>query len=447
MRRLSGGSSIEKTILVADDDAGVRAAISNFLEAHGYIASQARTCSEVLDVLSCRIPDAAILDFRLPDGDAIQILERIRDLDVQFPIVVLTGYGSIELAVQAVQKGASNFLTKPLNLSRLLIELQRLIQELPAPGQPGIDPFAGTSHAIRTLAAKARRVVASSRPVLLLGETGSGKGTLARWIHAQSPRAKAPLISLNCAALSPGLLESELFGHQRGAFSGAISDKPGLIEAADGGTLLLDEIGDMAPAIQPKLLTVLEDQQFHRLGSVTERKVDIRLIAATHQDLLDLSARRQFRCDLYFRISTLPLHVPALRDRREDLPVLIEQMLAALARELAEPELRVTGSAMAVLQEHTWPGNIRELRNVLERAVLLGQRPVISERELHFDRGDAIAAETPSSADERTLAEVERAHIEHMLTVHGGSVSKAAEALGIPRSTLYARLRRYTDRD
>jgi len=282
-------------------------------------------------------------------------------------------------------------------------------------------------------------VAASDSPVLILGETGVGKSVLARWLHARSQRVDAAFVDLNCASLSRELLETELFGHEKGAFTGATGAKQGLLEVAHGGTLFLDEIGDVDPAVQPKLLTVLEEGRFRRLGDVRDREVDVRLVAATHQDLAAAVREKRFRGDLFFRISALPLAVPPLRERAEDIPVLARALLARIAADLGRGELSLSEEAHDALRAYSWPGNTRELRNVLERAAILGRGQVLEARDVRFP----APFEAPGTDDSRlTLEEVERRHIARVLDEEGGHVERAARRLGVPRSSLYERIRR-----
>ena len=303
------------------------------------------------------------------------------------------------------------------------------------------DPFIGSSVAIRRLAEQAHKVLAGDSPILLQGETGSGKGVLARWLHLHGGRAEQAFLDLNCAGLSWEFLDTELFGHVRGAFTGAVSTKPGLFEVAHRGTVFLDEIGDVDLRVQPKILKVLEEKRFRRLGDVRDCEVDIRLIAATHQNLYTLVRDGKFREDLFFRISTIPLLVPPLRERPEDIPPLARALLAKLAADLGRPAYALAPDAEAVLQAHRWPGNVRQLRNVLERAVLLCEGNTIGSADLHFDG----LAPSPGNGDDSalTLADVERRHIERVLVEEAGRVEPAARRLGVPRSTLYQMLKRH----
>jgi DNA-binding NtrC family response regulator len=329
-------------------------------------------------------------------------------------------------------------------LQRLLEEQcnrQKQIASKSRQAHADIDPFLGSSAAIRQLTEDARKVLASESPILIRGETGTGKGVLAKWLHDHSSRAAAALVDLNCGGLSLEFLETELFGHAKGAFTGAMTSKTGLFEVAHGGTVFLDEVGDMDLQIQPKLLKVLEEKQFRRLGEVRDRRVDIRLIAATHQDLNRLTQEKKFRSDLHFRINTLPLFVPPLRERGEDILVLARSLLQTLAAELGRGARTLAPDAEQALQTYPWPGNIRELRNVLERAVLLGDQQVLGRKELRFDA--SLGTESAADNTDLSLRELERQHIQRILYKEQGHVESAAKRLGIPRSTLYQKIKQY----
>jgi len=305
------------------------------------------------------------------------------------------------------------------------------------------DPFLGVSAAIRRLGELAHKVAACNDPVLVLGETGSGKGVLASWLHANSPRRKHPFLDLNCAGLDREFLDTELFGHEKGAFTSAVAAKPGLLETAHQGTVFLDEIGDVDLQVQPKLLKVLETGRFRRLGEVRDRYADVRLISATHRNLSQAVQAGRFRSDLFYRINIIIVEVPPLRSRPEDIPYLALRLLDSLAPPRDGVAMRLDDSATQALQEYSWPGNIRELRNVLQRALLVTESRVITARELHFFpvSFQPQPAPAPPSAD-LTLRELEKAHIANVLALEAGSVQKAARRLGIPRSSLYNKLNR-----
>jgi DNA-binding NtrC family response regulator len=437
-------------VLVVDDESGVRFGLRDFLEAKGFQVDEAATCQAAEAIFRSQRPDVALLDYSLPDGNALELLPRLRALDDSVPLVVLTAHGSIDLAVRAVKEGAEHFLTKPVELPALLVILERLLgaqrsrQRQIAGGRREArgrtDPFVLPSAPMRALAEEAERVSRSDSPVLILGETGVGKGVLARWLHDRGPRSDEAFVDLNCASLSRELMETELFGHERGAFTGAVGAKQGLLEVAHRGTLFLDEIGDVDATVQPKLLKVLEEGRFRRLGDVRDREVDVRLVAATHQDLAAAVRDNRFRSDLYFRISALPLAIPPLRDRPEDIPVLARALLDRIAADLGRGELTLAADAMGALQAYSWPGNIRELRNVLERAAILSQGQHLGPRDLRF----SPPREAAESADDSklTLEEVERRHIEKVLGEERGHVERAARRLGVARSSLYERIKR-----
>ncbi len=436
-----------KRILVVDDETAVRFGVRDYLRAKGLEVNEADSCAAAEEAVRSNTPDAAVLDYRLPDGDALALLPRLKAVDPDLPIVILTGHGTIELAVKAIQSGADQFLTKPVELGALQVLLQRLLEnrrtrQRQVARQPrrGYDrqPFLGISSAIRRLEEEARGAAAASRPILIEGETGSGKGVLAEWLHQHGPRAEEAFVDLNCAGLSHDLLESELFGHERGAFTGAVASKPGLFEVAHHGTVFLDEIGDMDLAVQAKLLKVIEDQHFRRVGETRDRFVDIHLIAATHEDLLALARLKRFREDLYYRIGVIPLHVPPLRERPEDIPMLASALIEALAMELGRPRSALDADAERALVEYRWPGNVRELKNALERAILRAPGGLLSRAHLALEQ---VARPSASEDPRLTLAEIERTHIERALDLEGGHVERAARRLGIPRSTLYQRLR------
>jgi DNA-binding NtrC family response regulator len=449
-----------RRLLVVDDDPSGRFALREYFELRGYEVDDADSLRAAIESFQSARPDAAVLDYALPDGTALDLLPRLRALDPTVPLVVLTGHGSIDLAVQAVKEGAEHFFTKPVELATLAVVIERLLDQQrqrqralagkTREARRAVDPFLGTSAAVRRLAEEASRVQASDSPMLIQGETGTGKGVLAAWLHRHGPRSEEAFVDLNCATLSKDLLESELFGHEKGAFTGAISAKPGLLEVAHRGTLFLDELGDMDPAVQPKLLKVLEEKRYRRLGEVRDRQVDVRLIAATHQDLAALVSIKSFRHDLFYRVAAIPLVVPPLRERAEDIPLLARDLLDRIAADLGRGRLEITPAALAALGAYSWPGNIRELRNVLERAALLCRDRSIDVGDLRFINmgapapaavAPAVGAPTPRHDTTMTLEAVEVRHIMAVLEEEDGKVEAAARRLGIPRSSLYKRLR------
>jgi len=447
-------------VLIVDDEPGIRFGVRDFLESEGFEVEEADSTAAAERLVRELHPDALVLDHMLPDGTALELLPRIREIDATLPVVVLTGHATIDLAVRAVKEGADQFLAKPVELPALVVMLRRLLETQrekrrqlagrARQAREALDPFMGASPAIRRLAEDARRLQASSSPILIEGETGSGKGVLARWLHRNGPRGDEPFVDMNCAGLSREFLETELFGHEKGAYTGAVNSKQGLLEVAHRGVVFLDEIGDLDPQVQPKLLKVLEEKRFRRLGEVRDRQVDVQLVAASHQSLPQLVQEKKFRSDLYFRISTIPLRVPALRERVEDIPMLARQLLAVLSNDLGRRGLRLSPDAERALAAYSWPGNVRELRNVLERAALLCGRDVLEASDLRFETTAGPAAASallPVSGAgpgaNLTLEELERAHIERVLSELGGRVTEASQRLGIPRSTLYQKIKRF----
>jgi DNA-binding NtrC family response regulator len=437
----------EDRILVVEDEQVVRFGIRDFLESRGFGVQEAVSLEQARASFQRERPDAVVIDYSLPDGNALDLLPEIHGVDPQLPVVVLTGHGSIDLAVRAIKEGAENFLTKPVELPVLAVVLERALENQrnrrrqaarqSRRAREEVDPFVGTSAAVVELAREAAMALRSEGPILIQGETGSGKGVLARWLHEHGARRDEPFVDLNCAGLSRDFLESELFGHSRGAFTGAVNEKKGLFEVAHRGTLFLDEMGDLDPAVQPKVLKVIEDKRFRRLGEVADRQVDVFLIAATNQELANMVRDGRFRSDLFFRINTIPLAVPPLRERREDIAPLALRLLEQLGRDLGRPRARLSPGALEALRAYSWPGNVRELRNVLERAVLRAE-----EREIHPSdfRFAPVLAESAATGGQ-TLAELERQQIEKVLGEERGRVANAAQRLGIPRSTLYQKLK------
>jgi DNA-binding NtrC family response regulator len=427
----------------------VRQDLRQVLEADGYEVAEAESCAEARQSFARSPADAVIASCRLSDGGALDLLAPIRRTAPATAFLVLAEVSELNSAARALVEGAEQILTKPVDRMALLFVLQRALEsqrasrrrltdQIVRKRQP--DPFLGNSPAIRALRDQAARVVAAGKPVLIQGETGSGKGVLAGWLHANGPRREECFLDLNCAGLSREFLETELFGHEKGAFTGAVAAKQGLLEVADKGTFFLDEIGDMDLAVQPKLLKVLEEKTFRRLGDVRDRRVDIWLIAATHQDLVTMVEEKRFRSDLFFRISTLALKIPPLRERAEDIPVLAKDFLGRIASDVDRIPLAISPQAMRRLQEHSWPGNIRELHNVLERGGLLSSDNLLQASDLGFDFQAGSAADSLAGL---TLDQAERQLIERALRDEGGRVERAAARLGISRSSLYQRIQRH----
>jgi DNA-binding NtrC family response regulator len=440
-----------KRILLVEDEESVRHLVANYFRTSEFLVDEADSCASAYQTFQSAQPDVAVLDFQLPDGDALGLMPRLRELEPSIPIIVMTGHGSVELGAALIKCGVEQCLSKPVELPALVVAVQKTLEHKrnqqkqiasrSTRKRVSIDPFLGESDAIRTLALEAIRVAHSNSPVLLRGETGTGKGVLANWLHENGDRCEEAFVDLNCAGLSKEFLETELFGYEKGAYTGAVNAKPGLLEVAHRGTLFLDEIGDVDATVQPKLLKVVEEKRFRHLGDVRDRFVDVRLIAATHQDLVKAIGEHRFRSDLYFRISTLQISIPPLRERLGDIPVIAQDLLRRISSELTRPPKELSDSVIDKLKSHSWPGNIRELRNVLERAVLYSEKDTLRADDLRFEE------HTPSLEKlyntRLTLAELERIHIHRVLEEELGHVAAAAVRLGIPKSTLYQRIKTF----
>ena len=450
------------TLLVVDDERSLRFSIGEWARDEGYAPLEAASGREALELARERAVDAVVLDLKLADEDGLRVLRELRDNDPSLPVVMLTGHGTVEQAVRAIQLGAYDFMLKPPDLAHLGLVLERALeharlrQEVSRLRQSGAGrvEIVGGSDGLKLAMSRLERAAkASASTVLLHGETGSGKELMARFLHEKSARAAGPFVELNCSAIPEQLLESELYGHERGAFTDAKRFKKGLFELADRGTLFLDEIGEMAPQLQAKLLRVLETRTFRRVGGGVDITVDVRVVAATHRDLAKLVSEGRFREDLYFRLNVVPVHVPALRERVADIPPLAEHFVARFCRELGRPTARLNPAALERLQGYRWPGNVRELRNVIERVLLLEADDEIRPEHLPPEMsghaalvGGAAIDPFPAGAV-RPLAELEKMAIEHALRVCEGNKTRAASLLGIARQTLRTKLKEYAIAD
>jgi DNA-binding NtrC family response regulator len=443
---------LRNRVLLVDDEPGPRFGIRRFLKSHDYDVEEADDCASARVKFRAFRPDVTIMDFRLPDGTALDLIPDFRGVD-DSAIVVLTAFASIDTAVEAVKLGAEQFFTKPVELDALLIVVRRTIEnqrnrkQLIADVQSSqvrrkVDPFLGVSTNIAELREKTDAVLRTDSPVLIHGETGTGKTVLARWIHDRGRRAGEAFVDLNCAGISREFLETELFGHEKGAFTGATATKQGLLEVAHRGTVFLDEIGDMDLQVQASLLKVLEEKRFRRLGDVKDRTVDVRLIAATHREFRSLVEENKFRTDLYYRISTLELFVPPLRERRDDIPLLAESILDRLVRDLGQKRVALSDDAQRVLQRYDWPGNIRELRNVLERGLLRSHDTVLDASALVMPTESSTSSAT-NARRAGTLDDIERDYIQQVVREENGLVDRVATRLGISRSAVYYKARKH----
>lgn len=444
-------------ILAVDDDDEFRGVVARRFQRRGYEVAQTGSPLEALAMAEQKHFDVAIFDIAMPEMDGVQLLERLRKVDSETQVIMLTGQGTIETAIRAMKLGAFDYLTKPCELAELEVQVERADEKarLARENQNLKTLFRrrwppteiiGNSMAIRQVLRMIEKVAASDSSVLIQGESGTGKELVARALHHGSPRADKPLVVINCAALQETLLESELFGHEKGAFTSAIASKQGLFEVADGGTLFIDEIGEMGGGLQAKLLRVLEDGRFRRVGSTKEMKSDVRIIAATNKDLAKEVTANRFRDDLYFRLNVITIPIPSLRDRVEDIPLLVNYFLT---HSTGGPR-SIDPDALAPLVAYRWPGNVRELANVLERARILADGPSITIRDLPLGIAKPPAGAPSLRANESAtrlngtfLADLERDHIQRVLEAENWNKARAARALGISRRRLYRLLERY----
>ena len=449
-------TDVARTLLIVDDERSLRFTIGEWARDAGYRALEATGGREALDTLRERAVDAVLLDLKLGAEDGLEVLRRLRQEEPGLPVILLTGHGSVQHAVEATRLGAFDFMVKPPDLDHLGVVLARALEhatlqrEVEDHRREKLPPLIGDSPSLKRALQRLERAGRSATAtVLIQGETGSGKGLLARYLHAHSARAAGPFVELNCSAIPEQLLESELYGHEKGAFTDAKRYKKGLFELSDGGTLFLDEIGEMTPSLQAKLLHVLENRTFRRVGGSSDITVDVRVIAATHRDLTAAVEGGRFREDLFFRLSVVPIDVPPLRERADDIRMLVEHFLFQFCRELGRAPVRLHPGALAVLLEYAWPGNVRELRNVVERVVLLEAEDEIRPEHLPAELTRARGRSGPAAAGAfppgivRPLAEIERMAIEHALGVCDGNKTRAAQLLGISRQTLRTKLKEF----
>ena len=443
------------SILIIDDEATIRRSLRHIFQAKGYRVLEAGNGAAGLSLAQAEEPEVILLDLKLPDCDGIELFDKLKAAVPEAAVIVLTGHGSVEAAVAAIRKGAEDFLEKdPRSLEATevrvekAVELLRLRREnLYLKGRVRSEAIIPGEHqAIRRLNAMVDLLAQSpSTTVLIQGESGTGKELLARAIHLKSLRKDKPFLEINCAGLSETLLESELFGHEKGAFTDAKALKRGLLEVADGGTVLLDEVGDLPSSVQPKLLRVLESKAFRRVGGTRDIAVDVRIIAATNKDLAKLVEKGGFREDLYYRLKVMPLQVPPLRERGGDILLLADLFVKELNALLKKRIKGYTKEAQSLLLAYPWPGNVRELRNVTERAMILCQGDWILPAHLPAELQGLTPSEEALTLREGplTLEELEKKHIQEVLASAGGNRSQAAKVLGISRSTLQEKIRKY----
>jgi two-component system nitrogen regulation response regulator NtrX len=438
------------SILIVDDERGIRETLRGVLEDEGYAVEAVASGEECLKTLERRNFSCVLLDVWLKGIDGLETLARLREAGADAAVVMISGHGNIETAVRATKLGAFDFVEKPLSIEKITLavrnalrqrQLERVNAELVAQARDECE-MVGASVAMRALRKQIASVAPTDGRVLIYGESGTGKELVARAIHAGSRRAAAPFVELNCAAIPEELIESELFGHVRGAFTGATAAKRGKFELADGATLFLDEVGDMSPRVQAKVLRVLEEQRFAPVGSNETVSVDVRVIAATNKQLDMEIERGHFRADLFYRLNVIPFEVPPLRDRLEDVPLLVEHFNERFSQAYGKPPKRFEPEALAALQDYSWPGNVRELRNTVERVVIMHPRPRVNAHDLPPLGGEAPAPAPPKFSSFKEASEAhQREFIRRKLAEAEGNVTRAAELLGLDRSHLYRRMR------
>jgi DNA-binding NtrC family response regulator len=440
----------EARILVVEDDESMLRFLMDELREAGFQALGCSSAREALELVRVQAVEAIVTDLVMPGMKGDELLRELRDVIPGVPVVIMTAFGSIESAVDAMREGAYHYLTKPFRIEQLVVTLEsaladgRLRRQLHELADSAPDPYGIVAHSpqMRRALDLVARAAPADTPVLVLGESGTGKELLARALHAASPRHARAFLAINCSAIPETLLESQLFGHRRGAFTDAREDHRGLFQEADGGTILLDEIGDMPRSLQAKLLRVLQEREVHPLGAAAPVPVNVRVVAATHRDLETLYTAGQFRHDLYYRLNVITIRVPPLRERPEDMAPLVAHFLKKHVQRLGRQDATVSVEAMELFRRHGWPGNVRELENAIERALVLGPGPVIRVEDLPDDLRHSLRGPA-GSQPVRQLAEIEREQILKALHAVNGNKAAAARLLGLDRKTLYRKLDLY----
>ena len=452
-------------ILLVEDKDALRTMLRAALEDQGHQVIEARDEAEAVARLQDSGVDLVLSDLRLTTGDGFGVLRAAKDLDPGLPVIVMTAYGSIQDAVQAMKEGALDFLAKPVDLDHLQLLVSRALAQRKLAAEHrllkeelavrrGAPAIIGEDAGVKRVAVALGRAAETDATVLLLGESGTGKELYARTLHARSPRVNGPFVAINCAAIPETLLETELFGHEKGAFTGATARKPGRFELAHRGTLFLDEIGDLPLPLQAKILRVLEDKRFERVGGTQSLQVDVRVVAATNRQLKAAVAARQFREDLYFRLSVFPIDIPPLRERGGDVEILARHFIERFSRDVKKRPMQLADAALEALLRYRWPGNVRELQNCIERAVILADGDTIHPRHLNLSFHEAAGEDTAADpwaavdlsgsladATRRVLTEVERRKILAALSEAGGQKPRAADQLGVSYKTLLQKMK------
>lgn len=445
------------SILVVDDEPGVRSSISGVLKDEGFDVDAVATGEECLEKANSNAYDVIVLDIWLPGLDGLTTLQRLRQREIDSQVVIISGHGNIESAVRAIKMGAFDFIEKPLSLEKTVLVVRNALRQRDLEAENRVlrakvdrqqqNTMVGESAAMMRLREQVSLAAPTNGRVLILGDNGTGKELVARTIHYTSRRKSGPFVEVNCAAIPEELIESELFGHVRGAFTGAVADKPGRFEQANTGTIFLDEIADMSLKTQAKVLRVLQEQVMERVGGTQRIKVDVRVVAATNKDLVEEIRAGRFREDLYFRLNVVPIFVPSLRERQDDIAPLADHFMALLATEYGRRPKRMAPEAAARLRQYAWPGNVRELRNVIERLIIMVQGDTITAQDLGFLGRDGVPEAAAAQGAARPLSEArdefEKDYILQTLSAQQGNMSRTAEVLGVERSNLYKKLRAF----
>lgn len=452
-------SSNKPTILVTDDEKSIRNSLRDILEFEDYNVLEAESGEEVFDILKKEQVDLMLLDIKMRGMDGMEILSKLKEENRHFPVIMISGHGNIEIAVEATKKGAFDFIEKPPDLNRLLVSVRNALDQHRLTEEnkniksrlPGVPEIIGESKAIKKIKKSIDKVAQTSSRVMVTGENGTGKELVARWIHEKSNRSSGPFVEVNCAAIPADLLESELFGHEKGSFTGASQRRIGKFEQASGGTLFLDEIGDMSAEAQAKVLRALQENAIIRVGGTEKISVDVRVISATNKDLLDEIEAGEFREDLYHRLNVIPIHVPPLRERREDVPLLAKDWLKKLGeKDIMFSGISFTDEALEELKKETWSGNVRELQNAVERLGLLAENSEITKEDVEnltlsgSRKNDGIGS-LANEVDtfQRFKESAERLFLLRKLEEYDWNISKTAEAIDIQRSHMYNKMKKY----
>ena len=442
------------TILIIDDEPIIRKLLARMMELEGYEVFQAADRASGLKLLTAKTPQLVLCDVFLPDGNGVEMVKEIKELQPETEVILLTAHGNIPDGVQAIKNGAFDYITKGDDNNKIIPIISRAMEKINSrPVQPSgstvvpvresaFDTVLGHSRGLQQVIQLARKVAVTDVPVLLTGETGTGKEVFAQAIHNGSARAKQPFVAINCSAFSKELLESEIFGHKAGAFTGALKDKKGLFEEANHGTIFLDEIGEMAYGLQAKLLRVLETGEYIKVGDTKPTKIDVRIVSATNRNLKEEIANSNFREDLYFRLSVFHLHLPPLRERREDIPELAAAFLKFFAAKMGKQVKGFAADCQAWMQSYAWPGNVRELRNVIERALIICD-DYITLDDMPLDFRSSTLSGSAADGNDFELAEAEHRHIQRVLQYTKGNKAEAARLLKIGLTTLYRKIEEY----